>query len=182
MIPQLNPSHTTIAQSIEEEDIALQSIHSSLASVTSRQGLFARPPENTHTFLPPSYPVFVSPYARKEGLRKRIEWVVRGEPFEKIEIGSELFGMIRGEGDYASMEIAGEVVGVERFDREHVVFRVDGGPGLEWKVGVRYSFTKVGVWRRIWVFLTSFRDYSPAYGRSRKERWVRYICGPWGRV
>lgn len=181
MFAQLNLSRLTVTENIGEGDIALESIHSSPATITSRQELIAeRPPDAPHVLLPMSYPVLVSPYERREGDIRKVEWVVRAKPLKKVGVGMELFGMKRGVGGVMSAEIAGEVVGVERFDREHVVFKVEGGSGLEWRVGVRYSSTTVGVWRRVWVFFTTVNDYAPKYRQYKVMDWVGYVGGPFG--
>lgn len=173
-----NLSRATTIQTITEGDIALEPIHSSPESLYSNQSLIAnRPPEEPYTLLPTRYPAFVVPYQRgQEGER---EWVMITEPFEVIGIGSELIGMFRDEGRIATPEVAGEVTEVERFERRHVIFRVEGGAGLRWKVGVRYAYTKIGGRKRAWIFLTRFISRYPA---APDERWwsklLGYICGP----
>lgn len=173
-----NLSRATTIQTITEADIALEPIHSSPKSLHSNQSLIAdRPPDKPYTLLPTRYPVFVVPY--HQGQKGEKEWVMITEPFEVIGVGSELIGMFRDEGSMATPEVAGEVTEVERFERRHVIFRVEGGAGLRWKVGVRYAYAKVGGWKRAWIFLTRFVSrYPVSQGESWVSRLFGYICGP----
>lgn len=173
-----NLSRISTIQTVTEADIGLEPIHSSPQSAHSNQSLIAgRPPNEPYTLLPTHYPAFVIPFRRRQ--EEEREWVMMTEPFDVIGVGSELIGMFRDEGKMATPEVAGEVTGVERFERRHVIFRVEGGAGLRWKVGVRYAYAKVENWRRAWLFFTAFASrYPVSQGENWMSRLMGYVCGP----
>ncbi|EIM84531.1 uncharacterized protein STEHIDRAFT_159200 [Stereum hirsutum FP-91666 SS1] len=179
MFTHLNLSHITATQNIDEANIGCERTHTSPQSVQSDQPLIAeRPTGGPHVLLPSCYPVFVESFEPEEG---EVEWMVVTKPIHKIGMGSKVIGMSRGEGCLATAEVEGEVTGVERYDRDHVVFKVKGGSGMEWKMAVRYSHAIIGICQRLRVLFTIDTDHHPPKSdRSWMEDWISCFCGPLG--
>lgn len=93
MVSHLNLSQITIDE-METEDIDMTVLHSSprsLRSNNSHQVLIAdQEAHQPHILLPGHYPVYVEPMSRFD---PRSEWVVVGEPIERIGMGVEVFGI-----------------------------------------------------------------------------------------
>lgn len=145
---------------MEEGDIGLTTLESSpqsIRSTTSDHQLVAeRPPNGTHILVPTKYPLVIRALSQKD---QGTEWVVIKTPVERVGVGIDVIAVSEGDEFWIGpVVMAGEVERVVRFERKYVVYEVRGLTGQEWELGVKYSDSTVGAWRRVWEFCFNFND------------------------
>lgn len=120
--PHLN--HQIKMLESESGDIGLMSMTASVQSfstLNSHHPLIAEwEVHQPHILLPAHYPVYVEPISQFD---EEPEWVVSRQPIRRIGVGMEIIGVCE-RGENRRIEISGEVVKVERWERKYVVFAV----------------------------------------------------------
>lgn len=114
------------------------------------------------------------------------EWVVVQKPLRGIGVGTKVYGMQRDveNGGAVSTKIMGKIIELMKYERRYVVYRVRGDE--EHRLVAPYSYTDEGLWRRLVIFLTVWKD-EHRFMRARKGEliranqwngWIDYIWGP----
>lgn len=85
-------------------------------------------------------------------------WIAVGSPSEKFTTGMNLYGVYRVN-RVANGGLRGQVNRVVRYERRHIVYGVRIGSGtMEYTLRAKYRHAKVGLWRRLWIFVSVWKD------------------------
>lgn len=185
MLAHLNLPHLHIQTTAQEEDLGLATLDSASQSIQSgvsgRLLVAERPPQGAHILIPTKYPLVIRAMSQMD---RGTEWVVVKQPVERVGVGLDVIAASERDGLWVGpVVMAGEVRRVVRYERKYVVYEVQGITGQEWELGVRYSDSMEGWWKRLCVFLFNYTDHHAGVdGKEGVWRVLDYFWGSCARV